>query len=182
LRRGSSRGRLDHLHHVFVEVIHDGAIRHFTRLESDAARINNGHRRRHLVPIAEEVEFVFVNLLARQRPVGIEHGHLADISFFVVLVDFLAGERGSGNWEILVFDLVALQVVSNYLNDHVFALILATVCAQEFCNFGPDASHGTHQAIARPVTFDCGSYGCGFGGHVGLSTCRRARDHQAKRD
>ena len=155
LRGGCGRcsGR-DHPHHVLVEVIHDRAIGHFGRLESDAARINHRDRSRHLVPVAGEVKLVLVDLLAQQRSVRVEHGHLTDISLFVVLVDFFAGQGGAGNREILVLDLVALDVVGNDFDERVFALGLASVCRQQFGNFGSHAANWANQTVAGPVAFN----------------------------
>src|SRR6185295_15840837 len=92
--------------------------------------------------------------LAEQRPIGIEQRHLADVSLFVVLVDFLTGQRGAGNREILVLDLVALEVVLDNLDDLMFAFLFGAVSGQELGNLRAHAPNRADQAVPRAVAFD----------------------------
>ena len=89
-----------------------------------AATVYHCYRGSHLVPVAGKVVFIFVNFLAQQGAVGIQQRHLTDVALLVVLVDFLAGQRGAGDREVLVFHLASLDVIGRKFNQHVLAFAL----------------------------------------------------------
>src|SRR6185369_14096612 len=131
---------------------------------SYAARIDNRYGGRHLVPIAGEVEFVLVDFLARQGSIRIEHRHLTDVSLFVVLIDFFAGQGSACNREVLILDLVALDVVGDDFNELVLSLSLGTVGGQELGNFSSHTANRAGQTVTGPVAFNRWTYGWGTSG------------------